>query len=311
MRQHNGVGKPRVQNGITPQDHIDLSGACLMVLLTFLWGCNYSAIKFASDGISPVFMSFLRSSIASFLGMLYCMSIKEPLFHRDIRLWHGFMVGLLFGVEFACIYFGMRYTHAARASILINLSPFVVAIGAYLFLKEHLNTRKITGLCLAFAGAGCVLLWGKPTTWTPSMLWGDTLEVIAAILWGATTIYIKKYLAGRVQPIHTFLYQLVFSIPILLLCAYILEPTWIHRINGPVLLALGYQSVIVAFASYLVWFKLIHTYPVSHLAVFSLLTPIFGVASGAIFLGEPVTAGLVIGMTMVCAGIYVNSSGQR
>jgi drug/metabolite transporter (DMT)-like permease len=69
----------------TPKDRIDLSGILLMVLLTFLWGCNYSAIKFASVGISPVFMSFLRSAIASFLGILYCLAIKEPLFHRDIR----------------------------------------------------------------------------------------------------------------------------------------------------------------------------------------------------------------------------------
>lgn len=300
-----------MHSGVTPQDHIDLCGVLLMVLLTFLWGCNYSAIKFASAGISPVFMSFLRSAIASFLGILYCMSIKEPLFHRDIRLWHGFVVGLLFGLEFACIYFGMRYTHAARAGILINLAPFVVVIGAFLFLRERLNAVKIAGLILAFAGAGCVLLWGKPATWTPAMLFGDALEVLAAVLWGATTIYIKKYLAGKVQPIHTFLYQLVFSIPILLLCAYILEPTWIHSINGPILAALGYQSVIVAFASYLVWFKLIHTYPVSQLAVLSFLTPIFGVASGAVFLGEPVTAGLVIGMSLVCAGIYVNNRGQR
>jgi drug/metabolite transporter (DMT)-like permease len=298
-------------HSVAPKDRIDLSGVLLMVLLTFLWGCNYSAIKFASDAISPVFMSFLRSLIASCLGILYCLAINEPLFHRDIRLWHGFMVGLLFGIEFACIYFGMRYTHAARAGILINLSPFVVAIGAYLVLKERLNWLKITGLCLAFAGAGCVLLWGKPANWTPAMLFGDALEVIAAVLWGATTVYIKRYLAGKVHPIHTFLYQLVFSIPILLLCAYILEPTWIHRIDGPVLAALGYQSVIVAFASYLVWFKLIHTYPVSQLAVFSFLTPLFGVASGAIFLGEPVTAGLMIGMSLVCAGIYVNSVGQR
>ena len=298
-------------NSITPRDRIDLNGILLMVLLTFLWGFNYSAIKFASVGISPVFMSFLRSAIASSLGILYCLAIKEPLFHRDIRLWHGCVTGLLFGIEFACIYFGLRYTHAARASILLNLSPFVVAIGAWLFLKERLNTLNITGLVLAFAGAGCVLLWGKPATWTPSMLFGDALEIIAAVLWGATTIYIKKYLAGKVEPIHTFLYQLVFSMPILLLCAYVLEPTWIHSINGPVLAALGYQSVIVAFASYLVWFKLIHTYPVSQLAVFSFLTPIFGVASGAIFLAEPVTAGLVIGMSLVCAGIYVNSRGQQ
>jgi drug/metabolite transporter (DMT)-like permease len=68
-----------------------------------------------------------------------------------------------------------------------------------------------------------------------------------------------------------------------------------------------YQSVIVAFASYLVWFILIHDYPVAKLSVFTFLTPIFGVIFGAIMLGEKLTTGLVIGLIFVCIGIYCNN----
>jgi len=81
-----------------------------MLILTFIWGLNYSAIKISNIAFSPIFNSFLRSSVASVLGVFYCLSIKQPLFHRDIRLFHGFMVGLLFGLEFVCIYVGMFYT---------------------------------------------------------------------------------------------------------------------------------------------------------------------------------------------------------
>ena len=64
------------------------------------------------------------------------------------------------------------------------------------------------------------------------------------------------------------------------------------------------------FASYLIWFKLIHTYPVAGLSVFTFLTPIFGVASGIIFLKETLTKGLVVGLACVCLGIYGTNYGS-
>jgi drug/metabolite transporter (DMT)-like permease len=214
------------------------------------------------------------------------------------------MVGMLFGVEFVCLYLGMFYTDAARAGILINTSPFIVVLGAYLFLKERLGILRIIGLVLAFIGVYLVFL-GKPSTWSPSMLLGDILELGAAVFWGATTVYIKKYLAGKVHPINTFLYQLVFSIPIIFLFSCLLEEKWILNVNMASVIALLYASIIVAFASYLTWFKLIHTYPVSQLAVFTFLSPFFGVVSGFVILGEQLTAGLIFGLLFVSGGIYL------
>lgn len=292
------------------KDRIDMAGFAVMVLLTLLWGINFSAMKIANTGFAPVFNSLLRSSIASALGIIYCLAIRQPLFHRDIRLVHGAVTGVLFGLEFVCIYWGMLYTDAARAGILVNCCPFFVAIGAYFFLQEKLHAAKIAGFVLAFAGV-CLVFWGKPKTSGPNMLLGDVLEVLGAFLWGATTVYVKKYLADRVHPIHTFLYQLVFSVPILLACACLLEPRWVLAVNAPAVSALVYSSVIVAFASYLTWYRLIHTYPVSELAVLTFLSPVFGVASGVLFLGEQFTPGLVLGLVFVSAGIFVTNYRRR
>jgi drug/metabolite transporter (DMT)-like permease len=285
------------------KDYIDLRGFITILMLTFLWGLNYPAIKFSNTGLSPIFTTFLRSSIASFFGIVYCIIIKQPLFHKGITLFHGFIVGMLFGLEFVCLYLGMLYTDAARSVIFIYLSPFVVAIGAHIFLKERLNIIKTIGLTLAFLGIYLVFK-GKPATHSRLMLFGDILEIMAAIFWGATTLYIKKYLAQKVHPINTFLYQLVFSIPVIFVCAYVLEDVWIRDINPLVIGSIVYQSVIVAFASYLMWFKLIHTYPVGKLSVFTFLTPVFGVFSGIFILKEQLTIGLISGLILVCIGIY-------
>jgi len=183
------------------------------------------------------------------------------------------------------------------------LSPFIVALGAHFFLKEKLNIIKIAGLILAFLGIIFVFR-GKPTSYSQLMLYGDLLTIVGAIFWGATTLYIKKFLAGKVHPINTFLYQLVFSMPIILICALVLEDTWVKNVNIYIAASLFYQSVIVAFLSYFIWFKLIYIYPVARLSSFTFLAPLFGVFFGAVFRKEEITYGLISGLVLVCIGIY-------
>ncbi len=293
------------------KDYLDAKAVVILIILTLLWGFNYPAIKFSNQGVSPVFASTLRSIIASILGLIYCLKKKERLFHTDVMLLHGIVVGLLFGAEFACIYFGMLFTDAARSVLFVYLSPFVVAAGAHFFLKgDRLSFLKIAGLVLAFAGI-FVVFGGRPSTAKASMLLGDILEIAAAVLWGATTLYIKKFMAQKVKPIHTFLYQLFFSIPILLIVSIILEPKWIYRIDSYIIVSLFYQSVIIAFITYFVWFKLIHEYSVSRLSAFTFFTPIFGVLFGILALHEEMTVSLMIGLPLVSMGIFMVNWRRR
>ncbi|HSB07721.1 MAG TPA: DMT family transporter [Thermodesulfobacteriota bacterium] len=293
------------------KDYLDFKAVTAILILTLLWGLNYPAIKYSNQGISPVFASTLRSVVASICGAFYCIKRREKLFHTDIMLFHGFMVGLLFGLEFACIYIGLLYTDAARSVIFVYMSPFIVALGAHLFLKgDRLTSLKVFGLMLAFAGV-CVVFAGRPKTAKATMLLGDFLEILAAFFWGATTVYIKRFMAGKVHPINTFLYQLFFSIPILLIVSLWLEPKWIYDIDLTIITSLFYQSIIVAFVSYFVWFRLIHEYSVSRLSAFTFFTPIFGVLFGILFLKEELTISLMVGLPLVSVGIFFVNHRKR
>jgi drug/metabolite transporter (DMT)-like permease len=293
------------------QDYLDLKAVVILIIVTLLWGLNYSAIKYSNQGVSPVFASTLRSIVASICGLIYCFTTEKKLFHKDLRLFHGFMVGLLFGVEFACIYIGLLYTDAARSMLFVYLSPFIVAIGAHFFLKgDRLTSPKMMGLALAFTGI-FIVFGGRPKTAKATMVLGDILQIMAAVLWGVTTLYIKKFMAKKVEPIHTFLYQLLFSIPILLIVSIILEPKWITRIDPYIIASLFYQSVIIAFITYLVWFRLIHKYSVSRLSSFTFFAPIFGVIFGILFLHEEPTLSLMIGLPMVSMGIFLVNWRRR
>jgi drug/metabolite transporter (DMT)-like permease len=296
------------------KDHLDLGAILTLLLLCVIWGFNHSSIKYSNQGISPIFASTLRSIVASICGIAYGLYKRERLFHTDIRLFHGIMVGVLFGIEFACIYLGLLFTDAARSIVFVNLSPFIVALGAHFFLKgDRLSGPKLLGLIVAFSGIVAVF-YGRPRAAKSSIMIGDLLQITAAFFWGATTIYIKRFMAGKVMPINTFLYQLFFSIPILLLMSFLLEPKWVYGMGPAVFGALFFQGVIIAFVSYFIWFKLIYNYAVSRLASFTFFTPIFGVLTGVLLLKEEFTGSLMVGLPLVCLGIFLvnwNRAGEK
>jgi drug/metabolite transporter (DMT)-like permease len=140
---------------------------------------------------------------------------------------------------------------------------------------------------------------------SPRQLLGDFLALSAAVIWAATTIYIKRRMVGNVSHHHTLLYQTLFSIPLLFLLSGLFEGDPVQQINGVILLALGYQAIIIAFVSFLVWFYLVHAYPVSRLSAFTFLTPVFATLAGVLLLQEPLDLRIVFALILVSIGIYV------
>ena len=78
-----------------------------------------------------------------------------------------------------------------------------------------------------------------------------------------------------------------------------LEDPWL------ILAAVAFQGILVAGISYLVWFFLVHSYPISQLSAFTFLTPIFATIAGVVLLNEPLTLRLILSLTFVSIGIYV------
>jgi drug/metabolite transporter (DMT)-like permease len=211
-------------------------------------------------------------------------------------------------LEFGFIYVGLGYTLASRTYILVYTSPFFVALGAHFFLEgDRLNPWKAGGLILAFAGV--VAMFMKDLgSFSLSALPGDLMALAGGALWGSTTVYVKKYLSHRTVPLQTLFYQVLFSAPLLLFMSVVLEDTIVSSFSLAAGFSVFYQCIIVAFLSYLVWFKLIHRYPVSLLHGFAFFTPVFGVfLSGALILGEVVSPSLIVALALVSLGtVLVN-----
>jgi drug/metabolite transporter (DMT)-like permease len=294
-----------VADDLNKNQVLDLTAMAVLVVLCASWALQQVAIKVAGQGVSPVLQSGIRSVGATILVWMWMRARQEPLLERDGTLWWGIAAGLLFAGEFLLIYWGLEFTHASRAVIFLYISPFVVALGAQLFIPgEHLRMIQVVGLCCAFAGI--VVAFRESLDFpTYRMLIGDSMLTGAAVLWGATTVLVKASPLARIKPSKTLLYQLAVSAVVLPVGSLAMHEPGIVLTTPLIVGCLAYQTVWVAFITYLAWFWLVRHYPASRLASFTFLTPLFGVLAGGVLLNEPITNVLLLSLVLVSTGIYL------
>lgn len=284
---------------------LDITAMAILLVLCISWGLQQVTIKVAISGVPPLMQSGIRSLGATILIWIWMTVRRETFLERDGTLWWGIAAGLLFAAEFILIYWGLEYTNASRAVIFLYMSPFVVALGAQLFIPgEHLRMVQVLGLCCAFAG---IVVAFEESLSFPSrrMLIGDSMLAGAAVLWGATTVLIKASPLSKIKPSKTLLYQLAVSAVLLPLASLVKGEPGIVLMTPLIAGCIVYQTVWVAFITYLAWFWLIRHYPPSRLASFTFLTPLFGVLAGGLLLNEPITGGLLLALVLVGGGIYL------
>lgn len=277
-----------------------------MVILCALWGANFVAIKVGNRGFPPLLAAGLRSVGATVLVGTW-IALRSRSFKSPRRLlFHGAVTGFLFSLEFLFLYAGTSYTSASRAVLLVYTSPFWVALGAHFVLRgDRLSPAKIFGLALSFVGILAVFR-APGVGLGPDHLRGDALEVLAAVSWAATTLYVKRFIQPfGIGPLQTLFYQVAFSAPMLLIAAAVAGQTTPTEWRLDSVLALLYQTVVVATISYIAWFWLLQRNRASVIHSFTFFAPLFGVVFGGLFLGDRLPFLLLLGLALVGSGIYL------
>ena len=293
--------------------HLDGLAVGVMLVCCVLWGLQQVVVK-ASLPMLPAFLQAgLRSAIAAVLLLGWSRWRGIPLFDADGTLGPGLAAGLLFALEFLCIYGALPLTAASRVSVFIYLAPFVVALVLPRFEpSERLSAVQMTGLASAFAALAFAFAEGFDA---PARLqWvGDGLAVLAACLWGATTLVVRTTKLARAVAEKTLFYQLATSAVVLYGASLATGERWpVDGMPAWGWASMAFQAGVVAFASYLAWFWLLRHYPATRLSSFSFLTPAFGLLFAAFALGEKIGPRLLVAMVFIAIGIgLVNRRGKR
>lgn len=293
---------------------VDGPATAIMLLLCFIWGMQQVAIKFIAGDVSTTLQVALRSGIAAVLVWCFSRVIARERWLPGIGTGPGLVVGALFALEFLLIAQGLHWTTASHMAVFLYTAPMFAAMGLHVALPaERLSRVQWVGIGIAFVGILVAFLApdahssANPAA-TRSLL-GDLMGLAAGIAWGLTTVAVRTTRLSEAPAAQTLFWQLGVAAIVLLPFAA-LTGQWHFHARPVVLASLAFQTVVVAFVSYLVWFWMLRRYLAARLGVLALMTPLFGVALGALLLHEALEASFIAGAALVLAGmLLVNGAG--
>ncbi|MDO4435706.1 MAG: DMT family transporter [Cardiobacteriaceae bacterium] len=280
--------------------------------VAFCWGISWPLGRVVAQNVEPFTAAAFRFLLAStlLLGWLHwrgALNIKA----LSPKVWRGLSLGGLLGT-FAysvCFLMALRYMEAGKASVFVSISPAVTVLAAMVVFGERVNRLTLLGMGLCLIGALFALTGGKQSALTTGfhLGLGEWLLVAAMLLWAAYTL-INRVLVRDLDPLVATALIFGMGSGLLVLGSLVVEgfTGWQHLFEASAtvwicMILLVLLSTVLAYAWYA---QGIAALGAGTAAAYTILVPLFGVMSSVIFLGEPLTVGIVLGVCFALGGTW-------
>jgi drug/metabolite transporter (DMT)-like permease len=274
------------------------AGAVLYVLL---WASAFVPSRVIATRAPPLWLLSVRFLCAGAL-LLVIARVARWRWPENARGWGvAAAYGLLaHATTLALSYEALRHLSSGMGAIIASTNPLLLAAIAPFLLHERLSARKALGLALGFLGV-LIAMHARAGSSTARPL--DVLisggSVLAHVL---ASILFKRVRTGA-HPLVLNAISLVTAGLAMLLCAGLFEGAPHVALTPQVVVSFVYLVAALSIGATLLWFWLLSHGEASRVSAFYFLTPLFGVAIGAVLLGERVFALDGVGLLVVVAGI--------
>ena len=209
-------------------------------------------------------------------------------------------------LQYILFYIGLAHTAGTKASIIVGSNVFIAILTASLiFRQEKLTREKILGCAIGFAGV--VLINWLPGDMSLAVSFvGEGLVLLSTVAYAFSSVIMKKY--SRIDnPVMLSGYQFLIGGIVMTVVGFCMGGR-ISVPSGKAALMLLYLAFASAMA-YTIWSQLLKYNPVSRVAVFCFMTPVFGVILSAFLLHESEQISIIQGaaaLALITFGIIVS-----
>lgn len=289
--------------------------ALLAMVCCFLWGSAFPCVKIGyamfhimpEDIASQILFAGARFTLAGILTIAIGSALSKKALFPEKNSW-GMVLSLAMAqtvIQYLLFYIGLANTSGVKASIIEASNVFLsILISALIFRYESLSAGKILGCILGFAGVVLINLGGSSID-AHMTFQGEGFMFLSTLSYAFSSVLIKKY-SQRENPVTLSGYQFTLGGLIMSIVGLCMG----GKLQGFTLAStslLIYMALISAVA-YSLWGILLKHNPVSKVAVFGFMNPVFGVILSAVLLKEQNQAFTIqglISLILVCIGIYV------
>jgi len=279
----------------------------LLVVMSFIWGVNFSAVKGALSDFSPLCFNAIRFGTASLilLSLLWIRERSLTIHRKDV----GYFVMLaIVGNTIYQLFFinGIALTTAINSALILATTPiFIILFGALLGL-EKINGQVVQGVILSFTGVIMIILGsGKPLTITDQSFIGDLLIIANPICWSIYTVLSKPMLKEYSPLKLTTITMAIGAVPLMLVSLPSLGTENWAAISANAWLGLAYSAVFAIAIGYTLWYIGVSRIGSSRTALYDNLVTVFAVAAAWILLSEGMTVVQIAGAVLVFVSLYV------
>ena len=277
----------------------------LAILITAIWGVNFSVIKLGLNAVDPLILAGIRFTLCALPALFF---IRKP----DVKWRYIISYGLVFGIGlWGLVNLGIKTgLSAGIASLLLQFSAFFTILLGSLVFKESLNRYQIAGFTLACTGLlSIVFITDGSVT-----LFGTLLVLAGAMAWSIANIINKR--SGTKQIFAFLVWSSAFSpIPLFLLNWLVNGANGytalVNHLDARSVLSILFQVYPNTLFGYWVWNSLLKQYPISTVAPLSLLVPVFGILGSMVIFGEDVSSVKILALLLIISGLAVGLYGHR
>ncbi|TRZ95957.1 MAG: DMT family transporter [Rhodocyclaceae bacterium] len=290
-----------------------ISPYLLLTLANLFWAGNWIISRALRSELPPVALSFWRWVVA----LLCLLPLSLPHLRRDWpQLRSAWPWLLLYGAlgtggYNVLVYGGLQYTTAINGTLLNSFVPIMIVLISWLMLGKRLQGREAVGILISFSGVLAIVAHGELQRLSDLTLNVGDLWILASVLaWSAYTL-----LLWRRPPVHPLAFLTAISITglIFLVPFYVWEMTQGRHITPTpgAIAGIVYTGVFPAFLGYIVWNRGVAEVGPARAGLFMHLIPAFGILLSMIFLDERPALYHAIGISLIFAGIWLNTRRLR
>jgi drug/metabolite transporter (DMT)-like permease len=285
-----------------------------LVAVTAIWGGGVVANKIAGEGFAPLTASALRTAIGS-LGYLPLLALAagprtrpRP---RDLPL---LVLLALFGFFlFNLLYFtGLARSTATHAALIFGANPVATGAAAALFLHERTGKLVLAGVAVSTLGVAVIIVSsGHAATAHGATVLGDLLLVGEMLSWVGFTL-VSRVAMRRFSPAETTGYACMLGLLMLAPAAVAagfrpgdLAAPWRSWV------AIVYSGGVSVVLGYVLWNRSLLRLGPTRTAVFSNLTPVWGVLLAHLIEGEALVPLHAVAAVTIIGGVLVAVRGRR
>jgi O-acetylserine/cysteine efflux transporter len=278
----------------------------LTLAIVAVWGYTFVPIKVALLEVPPFALAALRFALAAIPVVFF---VRRPTMPWTAAAGYGVAIGVF---QFGLLFLGMKLGMPAGLSSLVIQTQVFFTIGlAVAFDGDRLQRHHLVGAVIAAAGVALLGLhkfYGGAT----ATLAGFLLVIASAFAWAVGNLIAKRGAGTHGADMFALVVWSSLASPLpLAALSWTFEggtAAWqavaaMSARGWACVLFMAYGATLFGFAS---WNALLHRYPTALISPFALLIPVFGIASGALFLGESLAPLQLGGVALVLAGLALN-----